>query len=386
MACLLILSVGVAAMLGKESHWARNDAERFHVPYIEKIASAGLIEAFIEPEAAMPPLYHAAANSVKGLFHVPAYTAGRILSFASFVILVLALYYQLGITNGHQGYWHLCGALLLLSWPLVTSALSPVTDTFGCMAFVGALLCFRQGRTWPLLFLVPSAVLTRQYYAFLVGAIFGTLILDGVKLTQRPHQYTLHKRVALLGAFAAGFAALVLIVLAWKGIVPPRFALTHEIRSGLNGGAVSLSLAYLGMIVCLALGLKLIRLTTSDLMIGGALGVIAYLILPADLNFVEGRWGSPLWNLSTLPGISPFNPFFLLFFATFFAYTGRAIRQMKQNGISSQTAFFGLSSLGILFVFSIQPFAWQRYIDPMLSITFVLLMESIERHEKRSGP
>jgi hypothetical protein len=365
----LALVLLACLLLNKEAAWAQSDGLNFHSAYIDAVSTQGFLAAMKDPKAAMPPLFHLFAAICSKSFQISPYAAGTAISFASTLLLLLTVSRY---SMRHQVLEHVRWPMLfilMLSWPLMSASLSPVTDSFGLLLYTLIILCLIKQKLWPLVFLVPSILFTRQYYVVLLVALIFALpmrLLLADRFGQNLRDFA--SLITIGVVIVLSVVVVAFIHFSWGGMVPEKFTVMYSTPDVLNLGAIALALAYIGTIVALHLALKAYSMKRSSYVFGAILGGIFFVILPTDYNFKEGRWGSVFWQIAEAQKDIGLNFLFATCFWLSASFFFQQIREHKDLGINCQSALMLIITLGIIGVFALQPFSWQRYIDPMLGI------------------
>jgi hypothetical protein len=221
--------------------------------------------------------------------------------------------------------------------------------------------------------LTSCLVWTRQYYvvlpiALILATAAETLGLCGDRMSPSDRFYHI-----AAGAVSLFFVAV--FILLWGGFMPPAFSKpfrSHELQY--NVSATALALVYLGVIVVIGKILGIIRLSLRSLTGGGFLGVILALSVKPTVDMALGQWGSIFWNLAPLVAVRGFNLLFGVLAGFSLAYAVNWLSTIRLQGPSFLECFYALMIVGIILLFSLQPYAWERYIDPMLGIALSLLV------------
>lgn len=321
----------------------------------------------------MPPFYHLLGAGVAHLTGLEYYTAGRLVSLLCSVCVVLLLATAPHAPVGRKGAFVAYDlAVVALSWPFLSASLSPVTDTCALLLLILLLnmLEARRFRTAGLVTVI--LILTRQQYVVAPLALLCARLAAG--LTRGPVD-GLKARAAritfgppVLWVTLVGLACTIGLVLLWKGFMPPRFVAQYNADSfTLNPGGLALAIAYCGVAALLAVGTGLLRISRRDLFGGLACALLLLLVLPAWPDETAGRWGSVYWRLSQYFLIGPYN---FLFLGLHWLGAAGAIAWARANlqDVSEVELFYAALVAGLTLIFCLQPYAWQRYIDPMIGL------------------
>ena len=358
----VLVAAGVIAlwMGGVQAGWAASDAERYHVPQIAALLGGDWRRALTDPLVAMPVAFHVVACALAAATGASAATAGRALSLLGFLGLLALSYAVSSRCEGRTRWLALAG--IGTSWTLLSASLSAVTDVLAAALFVATMLLMAR-RSWSAAALTAVLLVwTRQAYAVVPIAI---LIVSPFVVP------SVDRRAAMLVGLA-GTCALAIVVTLWGGFVPPRFRGYYTRAEAVNLGALALSLAWCGVVGVIALAFHwsptvargLPARVVSGVAVGGLL-----VVLPTTADGVGGRWGSVLWRTpwAVIHGHNVLMVALGVLGAAFVVdVAARALRERQLVPLAGIVA-----AAGAVAQFCLQPFAWQRYIDPLL--TFALL-------------
>lgn len=396
----LVFAAGLLALwlAGPESDWARLDAVLCHVPYIRDLLEGRLLEALRNPASAMPPFYHLLGAGAAELTGLGLYTAGRLVSLVCALCVVLLLVRSSHAPQAQKGGFVAYDlAVLALSWPFLSASLSPVTDTCALLLLVLLLNMLEARRFRAAGLVLMLLILTRQQYVVvplaLLCARLASLRLGGQVggLKARAARITLGAPV--LWVTLVGLACTIGLVILWKGFMPPRFVTQYRADSlTLNPGGLALAIAYLGAGVLIAAATGILRISRRDLFAGLAGALLLLLVLPAWPDEAAGRWGSVYWRLSQFFMVGPYN---LLFLSLYWAAVAGAVAWARTFllQVSEVELFYCALIAGLALIFCLQPYAWQRYIDPMIGLALGRLLAAgarrvqvMDRRSSLSGP
>jgi hypothetical protein len=373
----------VCLLLNFEAGWAHGDASEYHIPYIQKIINEGLLSALESPSAAMPPLFHLVASLTVLATGLDTYFAAQLTSFfgALVTLVSLNLYLKRELHGSIRASIFLT-LIFCLSWPFLSSSISPVTDAFGLCLLVLAFICVAQNRLLPLCALLPLLILTRQYYVVVSIALLLTPLV--IRLTTpaefRPNLFLVF--VYLLSGFL-GLLTLAALVGIWGGFVPLLFRSMYTNETAFNFGALSLSLSYLGMLCFILIGLQLTKPSKKGVLIGFLIAIFSAFLLPTNFDLNEGRWGSIFWTLSKVFYVYDINLLFILLHTACFSVIVTFFSEPRSKELNFKSVFFALNGMGFVAIFCLQPFAWQRYIDPMLGLALFFWLHQSGRLRSR---
>jgi len=178
-------------------------------------------------------------------------------------------------------------------------------------------LLFRNRHPWACIIvglLVAGAIYVRQISAWLLATILITLLVTEKGAKGRRIQGILLLILILC------FILLFQLLIAWKGLVPPRFQSAH---AGLSLTGVAYSISLLGLFAPFFFSKETLfpqKKWQRPLIWAGSLGVLLFILAPTAPSYQDGRWGGVLWSLASRgPLIADRSLLFLplLFFGCF---------------------------------------------------------------------
>ncbi len=198
-----------------------------------------------------------------------------------------------------------CVAILPLAASnfFIKSAAWVVTDNaalfWSCASLLALWKCSENTR-WaaPAGLSAAAAIFTRQLYAWLIVPI-GCAALFGAA-PDRPRPTPFFRVLAWL-ALVPPLAALVWLLHAWAGFVPPAWQGMHD--AGIHPASVACALSIFGVfgifyILSVESPSDLFGLVRSkEAACGAAVGLLAAIIAPNGMDRSEGRWGGYFWIL-----------------------------------------------------------------------------------------
>jgi hypothetical protein len=178
-------------------------------------------------------------------------------------------------------------------------------------------------------------------------------------------------------AIVLSLSAIGLLLLIWGGFTPPNFSKPfHTDELSYNWSGTALALTYLGALVVVGRVMGALTFSLRHLALGASISVLVIGPVSPTVGPAHGQWGSVFWTLAPLVAVGRFNLLFWVLSSFSLAYLAAWVSRVARHGVSFFESFYAALIVGIILLFSLQPYAWERYIDPMLGIALSLLAAS----------
>ncbi|MDB5594477.1 MAG: hypothetical protein JWM36_1438 [Hyphomicrobiales bacterium] len=376
---VFLLAFVVSLLLGhisKNGGWAAADQDGYHLPQVNSFIRDGFKLSY-DSTSATTPLSHLVYAKMATLFGIQELRQGDLfINAVSATAASTALVCLFVLTSMRSGSL-LCGALCVLSVFSSSYFILPsiylVTEAVAFIFYFGLLLISvsvsdRLLRAFGFASFCSLLVLTRQVF-LPVAASFALASLGNLK--ERVHWLSAGRLLVLAGTI--GLPALVFIpfYLTWGGLVHPNFAQykAHTINVALIVHNIELLGLFAPPFILLC---SSSRFLTNRHLLTAVASFFAALIIVAsvDLGFDEdaGRFFSVIWSISRLEDsiLSGYRIVSIVLVTVgLFTLADGLCSTVFDSRFSIEWPAFVTYTAAL----SVQPFAWQRYVEMFVLVT-----------------
>ncbi len=370
MTLALTLPAIMAGVLGPKAY----DHRLFHLPLVREWATTWPRVDVSDYNSATGPLYHFVLAGVAqwiGTDGGPETSAALQTASALFAATLVVVVYAFARRVLPPTIAFMIPLPLLFSPYVLGNAIWMMTDnlsltlvaaTTGLAAFGAARPATRLGQGVA----AAAAVATRQINVWLCAPMVVAWWLSGRRAT-----------ASFLVACALPVVTLAMFVVAWHGLVPPRFRSLHA--SGLNPAAIGFTLTLCGAYGCCLLvaapdGVRAIVRRPGTLVGMALLGAALAAIGPSFASEAAGRNGGWVWSsVARMPVIADRSPLLIVGGAFGAVVLAMLFASVEHSGRKNAALVILASLAGFVAAHVANAQVFQRYYDPMVLLTLVLL-------------